>query len=92
MESDPDIPVRQEIEKLVERLSPEDRKLIATMSASDLIKLHHGYGTWLRNQFRRNEYPHLFRFCSAKVPSEQLSFDAISAEAIHRIRLHLRSN
>ena len=37
MESDTDIPVRQEIEKLVERLSPEDRKLIAAMSDSDLM-------------------------------------------------------
>jgi hypothetical protein len=91
MESDPDIPVRQEIEKLVERLSPEDRKLIAVMSDSDLIKLHHGYGTWLRKSFRRNEYPHLFRFCSAKGPSESLSFDAISDVAIRLIWLNLRS-
>jgi hypothetical protein len=61
------------------------------MSDSDLIKRHHGYGTSLRNQFRRNEYPHLFRFCSAKVPSEILSFDAISEGAIRLIWLNLRS-
>jgi hypothetical protein len=83
---------RHEIEKLVENLQPEDRELLSAMPESDLIRLHHGYGTWLRNQFRQNKLPHLFKFCSATVPSENRSFDAISAVAIRQIWLHIRPN
>ena len=92
MECDPDISVRQEIEKLVEMLKPADRKFISDLSEGELGKLHRGYGMWLRNQFRRNQYPHLFRFCSAKVraESQSLSFDAISAIAIRLIWCRLR--
>lgn len=91
MESDAAIRARQDIEKLVERMKPEDRDLLRDTSESELILLHHGYGRWLRNQFRHNEFPHLFKFCHAKVPSENLSFDAISAVAIREIWLHVRA-
>jgi hypothetical protein len=91
MESEPDISVRQEIEKLVDMLTPELHKFFLGSSESDLIKLHRGYGMWLRNQFRQNAYPHLFRFCSAQVPREHLSFDAISGVAIRLIWRHLQS-
>jgi hypothetical protein len=93
MESDPDISVRQEIDKLVEMLTPELRKFFVDSSESDLIKLHRGYGMWLRNQFRQNAFPHLFRFCSAKVKLSEtpLSFDAISGVALHLIWLRLQS-
>ena len=92
MESDPDISVGQEIDKLVEMLKPRDRKFISDFSEGELGKLHHGYGMWLRNQFRQNQYPNLFRFCSAKVPAESLSFYAISAIAIRLIWHRLRSS
>jgi len=91
METDPDILVRQEIEKLVEMLKPENRKFISDLSEGELGRLHRGYGMWLRNQFRQNQYPNLFRFCSAQVPAGSRSFDAISAIAIRLIWLHLRS-
>jgi hypothetical protein len=91
MESDPEILVRQEIEQLVERLKLDDHKFISDLSEGELIKLHRSYGMWLRNQLRENQYPHLFRFCSAKVPPENLSFDAISAIAIRLIWRRLRS-
>ena len=54
---------RQDVETLIERLKPEDRQAISAMAESDLILLHHGYGTWLRNQFRQNKFPDLVRFC-----------------------------
>jgi hypothetical protein len=60
MESDPDIRVRQDIEKLVEQLKPELCKLLRDMSGSELIRLHWGYGMGLRNQFRQGKFPHLF--------------------------------
>ena len=91
-ESHSDISVRQEIDKLVDMLKPGDRKFISGLSAGELGRLHHGYGTWLRNQFRQNQYPNLFRFCSAKVPAGSLSFDAISAVAIRLLWRRSRSS
>ena len=90
-ESDPAVGLRQDIEKCVERLEPKDRDLLRGMSESELIRLHMGYGMWLRNQFRQNELPHLSAFCFAKVPSESRSWDATSAVAIREIWLHVRS-
>jgi hypothetical protein len=91
MESDPDIHVRQDIEKLAEQLEPEQCRLLRDMSESELIRLHWGYGMGLRNQFRQGKFPYLFKFCSAEIPFENLSFDAISAVAIREIWLHVRS-
>ncbi|MBV9221966.1 MAG: hypothetical protein JO366_00535 [Methylobacteriaceae bacterium] len=82
---------RFEIEELVEKLTPEDRKLLRDMSESELIQLHMGYGMWLRNQFRRGELPHLFKSCSARIRSEDRGFDAISTVAIREIWLHVRA-
>jgi hypothetical protein len=90
-ESDPAVGLRQDIEKCVERLEPTDRELLRGMPEDELIRLHMGYGMWLRNQFRQNELPHLATFCFAKVPSESRNFDAMSAEAIREIWLHIRS-
>lgn len=58
---------QQDIEKLVERLKPEDRKFLREASESELARLHFGFGMWLRNQFRQNEFPNLFAICYAKV-------------------------
>jgi hypothetical protein len=52
MESDPANLARQDIEALVERLPPEDRKALRAMAEGELIRLHWGYGMGLRNQFR----------------------------------------
>jgi hypothetical protein len=89
--SDPAVGLRQEIEKCIERLEPKDRELLREMSEDELIRLHMGYGKWLRNQFCNNELPHLFAFCRARVPSESRSFDAVSAVAIREIWLHIRT-
>ena len=81
---------RREVEKLIENLKPEDRELLSAMPESELVRLHRGYGMWLRNQFRQNKLPHLFKSCSAMVLPENRSFDAISAVAIREIWLHNR--
>ena len=81
-----------EIEKLVESLKAEDRELFRAMPESELIRLHRTFGMWLRNQFRQNNLPHLFKFCSTTAPPEARSVDAISAVAIRAIWLHIRSN
>jgi hypothetical protein len=90
-ESDPAVGLREDIEKCIERLEPKDRELLRGMSEGELIRLHMGYGMWLRNQFRHNKLPHLSAFCYAKVPPESLSFDALSEVAIREIWLHVRS-
>ena len=60
-EDDLDTRARRDIEALIELLKPEDRQSLRDMTEADLIRLHFGYGMWLRNQFRQNKFPDLFR-------------------------------
>ena len=91
-EGDLDTGARRDIEALIELLKPEDRQAISAMAESDLILLHHGYGTWLRNQFRQNKFPDLVRFCDARTTPETRSLNEFSAIAILEIWRRLRSN
>ena len=61
-EDDLEARARRDIEALIKLLKPEDRQYLRGMAETGLIRLHHGYRTWLRNQFRQNKYPDLFRF------------------------------
>jgi hypothetical protein len=90
-EDDLDAGVQRDIEALIQLLSPEDRQSIREMTQRDFIRLHHGYGTWLRNQFRHNKFSDLFRFCSARTTPDTRSFDTISGIAVGEIWRHLRS-
>jgi hypothetical protein len=90
-EDDLDAGARRDIELLIELLKPEDRQSLRGMTETELIRLHHGYGTWLRNQFRRNKFSHLFRFCDAKTTPDTRTFDTISGMAVREIWRHLRS-
>ena len=54
-----DAGARRDIEALIELLKAEDRRSLRGMTETELIRLHHGYGTWLRNQFRRNKFSDL---------------------------------
>ena len=91
-DNDVDAGAQRDIEALIELLKPEDRQSIRGMTENELIRLHHGYGTWLRNQFRQNKFAELFRFCFAKTTPDTRSFDAISEIAIREIWRHLRSS
>jgi hypothetical protein len=86
-----DAGARRDIEALIELLKAEDRRSLRGMTETELIRLHHGYGTWLRNQFRRNKFSDPFRFCDAKTTPDTRSFDTISGMAIREIWCHLRS-
>jgi Domain of unknown function (DUF6794) len=83
---------QQDIAAILEEMGPEARQSMRAMTESDLSRLHHGYGTWLRNQFRQGKFPHLFRFCDLRMTPETRSFDAISGVAIPEIWRHLRSS
>jgi hypothetical protein len=82
---------QRDIEALVELLTPTDQQSIREMAESDLWRLHHGYGTWLRNQFREHKFPDLFRLCYARIAPEDLSLDAISQVAAAEIWRRLKS-
>ena len=91
-EDDLHVRAQRDIEALIELLKPEDRQPIRDMTETELIRLHHGYGTWLRNQFRQNKFPDLFRFCPSKTTPDTRGFDEILALAIREIWRHLRSS
>jgi hypothetical protein len=91
-EDDLEARAQRDIEALIELLTPEDRQSLRERTEAELGRLHHGYGTWLRNQFRQNKFADLFRLCSAKTTPDTCSFDAISSIAIREIWGHLRSS
>jgi hypothetical protein len=91
-EDDLDARARRDIEALIELLKPEDRQSLPGMTEAELIRLHQGYATWLRNQFRQNKFADLFRFCFAKTTPDTRSFDEISEIAIREIWDHERSS
>jgi len=82
--------VSREIGEITQLMEPGFRKRVRDLAEQRLFELHHGYGTWLRNQFRRGQYPHLFRYCHTRIGSEPLSFDALSGVAIYEIWRQVR--
>jgi hypothetical protein len=75
-EDDLDAGARRDIEALIELLKPQDSLSLRKMTETELMRLHHGYGTWLRNQFRRNKFSDLLRFCDAETTPDTRSFDS----------------
>jgi hypothetical protein len=79
--------MRQEVDEIIASCSAEDRERFRSTPEKDLILLHHGFGTGLRNGFRQNRFPGLFTFCheTLKQSGEPMSFDALSEIAIREI-------
>jgi hypothetical protein len=42
--------VEEAVEYVIDHLSASDREAVAALDESHVIKLHHGLGTWIRNQ------------------------------------------
>ena len=79
--------MRRDVRQIIDKLPAEDRERLRATPESDLILLHHGLGTSLRNAFRSNRFPGLSAYChdAVKRSGEPLSFDALSSIAIHEI-------
>jgi hypothetical protein len=84
--------VRRDIEALIELLKPEDRLSLRNITQTELIRRHHGYGAWLRNQFRHNKRPDLFEFCYAKDHTSIPHFRQYGGSGNSRDLGHLRSS
>ncbi len=84
--------MEDEIRAIVASLRAEDCDYIRNLSEEELIRLHRTLGRNLRNAFRSNTYPALFRYCSEQETQETRSFDSISATAIRLIWEHLRQS
>lgn len=39
------------VDDLEQRITLEDKKELANMNQGDLVSLHHGFGTWIRNSY-----------------------------------------
>ena len=59
-EDDLEARAQRDIAAFIELLEPGDRQSLRVMTEAELGRLHHGYGTWLRNQFRQNKFAGLF--------------------------------
>jgi hypothetical protein len=69
---------RFQLHSIIERLSPEDRLMIANLPRERVISLHHGLGTAIRNRIRAGELGALARWSKAQIGDQKLSFDALS--------------
>lgn len=51
----------QVVKDLTSRLFRDDIDTIRNMKSDDLITLHHGFGTWIRNSYGlwAEDYPHI---------------------------------
>ena len=81
------IRMRRDVRRIIDELALEDRERLRVTPESELILLHHGFGTSLRNVFRSNRFPGLSDYChdAVKRSGEPLSFDALSSIAIREI-------
>jgi hypothetical protein len=61
---------RLELMSIIDRLLPEDRRMMAELSEKDVIRLHHGLGTRIRNMIRSGELTALLSWSSAQAPGK----------------------
>jgi len=66
-----DTEARLELASVIDELSAEDRGFIAGISENDVIRLHHGLGTGIRNRFRAGSLPALLRWSCSQAPDPQ---------------------
>jgi hypothetical protein len=86
--------VQQEIQGILQVMSPEDRAALLALPETDLIYLHHTLGRFLRNGLRGNQFPQLLGHSHALVKANgtPMSFDALSTVAIREIWRTLRQD
>ena len=68
----------RELMSIIERLTADDRAYIAGLEESQVIRLHHGFGTYIRNQIRAGELRALFRWSRTQVPVDVRHFDDVT--------------
>jgi hypothetical protein len=79
--------MRRDVRRIIEGLAVEDRARFRATPESELILLHRGFGTGLRDAFRSNRFPGLSAYCHEAIRrrGEPWSFDALSSIAIREI-------
>jgi hypothetical protein len=81
-----------QLKSIIDGFRPDNRRAIAAMPEQNLIRLHHGLGTWVRNLIRSNEIGALSLWSRSQVPGGVKHFDDLSGPIIHAIREALRSS
>lgn len=81
---------RQELMSIVGDLSAANKAAIVLVAEEDLIQLHHGLGTGIRNQFRHNKIPALFKWSKSQTPDAK-HLDDFSMPVIAEIWKTLRA-
>jgi len=82
---------RTELNIIIEGLTPRDRAFIATLAENEVIRLHFGLGTWIRNQMRHGKMKALLRWSRTQVP-ERPHFDDLSWPILVEVWKTLRSS
>ena len=88
---DVDEEAKRELISVIDALSAEDRAFIANLREGGLYRLHHGLGTYIRNQFRQGGLPALFRWSRSQL-SVVNHFDDLSGPILREIWRVLRTS
>ena len=86
--------MRRDVRRIIASLSTSDREMIYSAAEAGLARFHLSLGMFLWNEFRAGRFGGLQGHCRHGVESSgtPMSFDALSAAAIHEIWQELRCN
>ena len=73
-----DVEARMQLQSVIDAIAPAARLEVAMLPRNDLIRLHHGLGTLIRNRIRAGELGALVRWSRDQTGAEARSFDDLS--------------
>ena len=63
--------VEEAVDQLISSMSEEDKEALRNTPEQDLILFHHGFGTYLRNEFGlRSDSNELLKSCGSRISPE----------------------
>ena len=69
---------KPELVSIIAGLPTDSRQYIANLAEDQVIRLHHGLGTYIRNQYRHGRFRALFRWAGTQMPAEEKHLDSLS--------------
>ena len=76
-----------ELITIIAGLKEADRAYIVALDQSEILRLHHGLGRFIRNEMRGGKLPALCKWATALAQESQkpMSFDALSLPVLQEI-------
>ena len=86
-----DVEARAQLQSIIDALSPASRLYVAELPRENIILMHHGLGTHIRNRHRHGELRELFLWSRSQINDEVRSLDDLSWPILVTVWTSLRS-